>query len=134
MIEDGLSQNAATRLALRRVIEHDSPALRTLSQKERELPVRLVAGPLQTPAPEHDRSIVTEWRDRQTRKSQHPHLLPFVVFLRVTITHRLPSMGDLVTRDKGRLRRASVPLHEAVNVTAVPGGDLRFEDATYRSF
>ena len=106
------------------MIVNYSPALPGASKNQRKPSMRLIAGSLQMPAPNRHRCIIAQDTGFEIRKRQCTHLLARVVIFLVAIVHGLPTTRDGIAGNKRDVRRASVAIHIAFNVAAIPGVPL----------
>src|SRR5215470_18564929 len=115
----------------RSVIVNDLPTLFSQSKNQTERAMRFVARTLQMPPSQHHRRIFSEQCDFQIGKGQCPHLLSCAVIFFVAFEDGLPTSSDVVARNKDCVIGPFVTVHVAVDITAVPGITLCFDDGTY---
>src|SRR5262245_5126145 len=111
------------------MIVHDAPAVRQLLQDECEQSAQLLFLCLELPATADIRTVAAERFNSKVAEGEFAHFLPLrPVALVVALERRFPAFRVLSAGEKAEALGFPVAGHEAVEVAAVPGGDLVVEN------
>ena len=102
------------------VVVNDAPSFRQALENEREAAMRLVGFSLQRPTTKHNCCVRREYCDFKIGEGERPHLCPVRIFFAVPLTDCVPTVPDLVPRNKNSRCRSRVAVHKFVDVAAVP--------------